>query len=43
VTPVDKIAHKQIVGVRALASNLEELHEILELTVDVTANLSKQV
>ena len=37
---VDEVSHKQIVGVGTLAPHLEELHEILKLTVNVAANLN---
>ncbi len=30
--------HEEIVGVRVRAANLKELHQVVELTVDVAAN-----
>jgi len=36
---VDKVSHEEIVRVWALSSHLEKLFQIVELTVDVTANL----
>lgn len=38
VATIDVIAHEKIVGVRAVASNSEQLNEVMELTVDVSAN-----
>ena len=38
VTSVDVVAHEQIVGIRDLASKSEELLEVVELTMDVTAD-----
>ena len=35
---VNIIAHEKIVGVRTLASDLKELHEVVELAVDVAAH-----
>ena len=39
---VDEVSHEQIVGVRAFASNLEQFHQVVELTVDVTADLVEE-
>jgi len=39
VTSVHEITHKKVVGVWALASNFEEFLEIVELSMDVAANL----
>ena len=39
VASIDEITHEQVVGVGALASNLEELHQVVELSVNVTADL----
>lgn len=39
VASVDEIAHKQIVGLWALATDLEQFLEVVELTVDITADL----
>lgn len=36
---VNKVTHEEVVGPGALASHLEELHHIVELTMDVTADL----
>lgn len=38
VASIDEIAHEQVVGVGALASHLEELHQVVELSVNVTAD-----
>ena len=38
VTPIDVVAHEEVVGVRALAPDLEELVEVVELAVDVPAD-----
>ena len=39
---VDKITHKEVVGVWALASDLEELHQVLELSMNIAADLVKE-
>ena len=39
VATINEVAHEEVVGVGALASHLEQLHQVIELTVDVTANL----
>ena len=36
---INEISHEEVVSVRAFSSDLEELHEILELTMNVTADL----
>ena len=36
---VNEVAHEQVVSARALASNLEEFHQVVELTVNVSADL----
>lgn len=38
---IHKVAHKYVVGFRALSSYFEQLHQIVELTMDVTTNLNK--
>ena len=38
VASVDVVAHEEIVGVGWLASDFEELAQIMELTMDVTAD-----
>ena len=38
VASVDVVTHEQVVGVRGLSSNLEKLAQIMELSVDVTAD-----
>ena len=38
VASIDVVTHEQVVGVRGLPSNFEELAQIVELTVDVTAD-----
>jgi len=35
---VNEISHEEVVSIRAFTSHLEELHEILELTMNVTTN-----
>ena len=39
VATIHEVAHEEIVGVGALAAHLEQLHQVIELTMDVTANL----
>lgn len=34
---IDKITHEQIIGVRDISSDTEELHQVVELAVDITA------
>ena len=36
---VDKVTHKEVVGVGALASDFEELLQVEELTMDITTYL----
>ena len=36
---VDKVTHEQIVRVGTLTADLEQLHQIVELAVDVAADL----
>jgi len=36
---IHKVAHEQVVGLRHVAADAEELHQIMELAVDVTAYL----
>ena len=38
IAPIDVIAHKQVISVRAIASDLEQLDQIVELAVDVATN-----
>lgn len=38
VATVHIVAHEQIVGVRRIAANAEQLHQVVELAVDVTAD-----
>lgn len=38
VSTIDVVAHEEVVGLRWLATDLEELAEIVELAVDVTTN-----
>ena len=38
VASVHVVPHEQIVGVRRLAPDLEQLHEVVELTVDISTN-----
>ena len=38
VASIDVVTHEQVVGVRGLPSNFEKLAQIVELTVDVTAD-----
>ena len=40
VATIHEVTHEQVVGVGALASYLEKLHQVIELTMDVTANLN---
>jgi hypothetical protein len=39
VSAVDVVAHKEVVGVGAGAADAEELEEVVELAVDVAADL----
>ena len=41
VATVDEVTEKQVVGVGALASNLEQLNQIVELTMNITADLQE--
>ena len=41
--PIDKVAHEEVVGVRDVAADAEELHEIVELAVDVAAYCDRGV
>ena len=34
---VDEVAHEEVVGVRHVAADAEELHQVVELAVDVAA------
>ena len=34
---VDEVAHEEVVGVRHVAANAEEFHQVVELAVDVAA------
>lgn len=36
---IDEITEKEVVRIRALPTDNEELHQVEELTVDVTTNL----
>jgi len=38
VATIDIVAHEQVVGVGRLSADLEQLHEVVELAVDVAAN-----
>jgi len=38
VSAIDVVTHEQVVGVGGLASNLEKLAQVMELTVDVAAD-----
>ena len=37
VAAVHEVAHEQVVGLRAVAADLEQLHEVVELPMDVAA------
>lgn len=41
---IDEVSHENVVGLRAVTADAEQLHEIIELSVDVATNLhaSKQ-
>ena len=43
VASIHEIPHEKVVGIRALSSDLEELHQIVELSVDVTADLHHEI
>ena len=34
---VDEVAHEEVVGIRHVATDSEELHQVVELAVDVAA------
>ena len=38
VPSVDVVAHKEVVSVRRLTTDLEQLHQVMELTVDVSTD-----
>ena len=38
VAPVDVVAHEEVVRVRRLAADLEQLHQVVKLTVDIATN-----
>ena len=42
VATVHEVTHEEVVGVGAFTAHLEELHEVLELSVNVSANLHMQ-
>lgn len=39
VSPIDVVPHEDVVGIRGLPADLEQLQKVLELAVDVSANL----
>ena len=39
VSTIDEITHEEVVRIWALTTDLEKLHQVIELTVNVTANL----
>jgi len=39
---VNEISHENVVGLRAVASNFEEFHQVVELSVNVTADLKER-
>ena len=38
VSSVHVVAHKQVVGIRRLASDFEQLHQVMELTMDISTD-----
>ena len=38
---INKVAHENVVRLKALATNMEELHQIVELAVDITADCDR--
>lgn len=40
-SPVYEIAEEKVVGIGDFTTNFEELHQVVELTVDITANLGR--
>ena len=38
VAAIDVVAHEEVVGVRGLSANLEQLAQVVELAMDVTAD-----
>jgi len=38
VATIDVVSHEEVVGVRGLATNLEQFSQVVELAVDVTAD-----
>jgi hypothetical protein len=43
VTTIDVVTHEQIVCVRGLAADAEELHQVEELAMDITANSDRRL
>lgn len=41
-SPVDKVSKEEVVGVGDLAANLEELHKVIKLPMNVAAYLHRQ-
>ena len=40
VATIDEVSHEEIVGIGALATDLEQLHQVVELTVNITTDLN---
>ena len=38
VATIDVVTHEQVVGIRRLSTNLEQLTQVVELSVNITAN-----
>lgn len=38
ISAIDVVTHEEVVGLRRLAANLEELAQVMELAVDITAD-----
>jgi len=41
IASIDEVTHEQVVCIRALSSNFEKLFEVIELAVNVSADLYK--
>ena len=39
---VDKVTHEDIVGLWAVSADAEQLHQVVELTVNIAANLHEK-
>ena len=42
VATINEITHEEVVGVGALATDLEKFHQVIELTVNITTDLKEK-